>query len=107
MAFIPGIAAGACALGQPLATGRLIDAVTANDSLTMPIVLLTSLFLAEAGLSAVHGFLLARIGEGLVLRLRLNLIGTILRLADPSTTGAGEVTCWRASAPTRRSCVLW
>ena len=80
MAFIPGIAAGACALGQPLATGRLIEAVTANDSLTMPIVLLTSLFLAEAGLSAVHGFLLARIGEGLVLRLRLNLVGTILRL---------------------------
>lgn len=80
LTFVPGLAAGACALAQPLATGKVIDAVSAGNPLTVPIIALVALFVAEATLSSLHGFLLARIGEGFVLRLRRSLVGAILHL---------------------------
>jgi len=80
LALILGGLAAAASLAQPLATARLIDAITADERLLAPLVLLVALFVADTLLSASHGFLLERTGEGAVMRIRLGLVHGLLHM---------------------------
>jgi len=80
LALILGGLAAVASLAQPLATARLIDAITADERLLAPLVLLVALFVADTLLSASHGFLLERTGEGAVMRIRLGLVHGLLHM---------------------------
>lgn len=80
LALVLGILAALCSLGQPLATGRLIEAITDDRRLLGPLALLVGLFLADALLSALHSYALERTGEAAVMRIRLGLVHGLLRM---------------------------
>jgi ABC-type multidrug transport system fused ATPase/permease subunit len=100
-----GIAAG---LAQPLAAREVIEALAADESLTGPLVILSVLVAASAGVLAVHLWVLERTAQRIVLGARRGLAGRVLRLrmseldrlspgdlvarATSDTTLLGEVT---------------
>ncbi|MFW3461200.1 ABC transporter ATP-binding protein [Streptomyces microflavus] len=61
-----------------------VDAFAADRSPVAPLVALTALVLAGACLSAYGRYLMARTGEGVVLRARDQLVGRIMRLKVPA-----------------------
>ncbi|RBL87631.1 ABC transporter ATP-binding protein, partial [Streptomyces cavourensis] len=76
-----GSAAG---LAMPLMAKYAVDAFAADRSPVAPLVALTALVLAGACLSAYGRYLMARTGEGVVLRARDQLVGRIMRLKVPA-----------------------
>ncbi|TLS43715.1 ABC transporter ATP-binding protein [Streptomyces montanus] len=68
----------ALGLLQPLMTMRLIDRVGTGESLVVPVLVLAGLFLAQACVEAMGQYLLDVAGEGVVLRLRKNLVNRLL-----------------------------
>ncbi|MCO1580721.1 ABC transporter ATP-binding protein/permease [Crossiella sp. SN42] len=70
----------ALALAQPLVVRQLIDRAPAELG---GFGLLVALFLGQAVLRAAAHYLLARVGEGVVLDVRLGLVDRVLRLAMP------------------------
>jgi ABC-type multidrug transport system fused ATPase/permease subunit len=80
LALALGVLAALFSLAQPLATARVIEAVTADEPLLGPLALLVATFLGDALLSALHSFVLERAGEGTVMHIRLGLVHGLLRM---------------------------
>ncbi|MFF2535277.1 ABC transporter ATP-binding protein [Streptomyces cyaneofuscatus] len=78
---LTGSAAG---LAMPLMAKYAVDAFAADRSPVTPLIALTALVLAGACLSAYGRYLMARTGEGVVLRARDQLVGRIMRLRVPA-----------------------
>ncbi|MFJ1595118.1 ABC transporter ATP-binding protein [Kitasatospora albolonga] len=78
---LTGSAAG---LAMPLMAKYAVDAFATDRSPVAPLVALTALVLAGACLSAYGRYLMARTGEGVVLRARDQLVGRIMRLKVPA-----------------------
>ncbi|MFF0506888.1 ABC transporter ATP-binding protein [Streptomyces fimicarius] len=78
---LTGSAAG---LAMPLMAKYAVDAFAADRSPVAPLVALTALVLAGACISAYGRYLMARTGEGVVLRARDQLVGRIMRLKVPA-----------------------
>ncbi|GIE88415.1 ABC transporter ATP-binding protein [Actinoplanes regularis] len=70
-------------LAQPLLVRNIIEATGAGRPFTATVIMLVSLFAAQALVQAVAGFVLARAGEHIVLGIRLNLVHHLLRLTMP------------------------
>jgi ABC-type multidrug transport system fused ATPase/permease subunit len=71
---------GLAGLAQPLAAKAVIDALSANEPVLTPIVLLTGLVVGAAVIAAFGTYLLERAAEGVVLVARRGLIYRLLRL---------------------------
>ncbi|MFE7137145.1 ABC transporter ATP-binding protein [Streptomyces sp. NPDC057644] len=71
-------------LAMPLMAKHAVDTFADGRSPAGPLVALTALVLAGACLSAYGSFLMARTGEGVVLRARDQLVGRIMRLKVPA-----------------------
>ncbi|MEU6666532.1 ABC transporter ATP-binding protein [Streptomyces sp. NPDC046727] len=80
LAAVLSLAAAALGLAQPLLARRVVEASGGQQPLWPPLLLLTALFAAEAATGAVGRFLLEWTGEGVVRRLRHDLVGRLLRL---------------------------
>ncbi|HLU45648.1 MAG TPA: ABC transporter ATP-binding protein [Natronosporangium sp.] len=73
-----GLLGTATTLAQPAFVGVLIATVAAGDPVTGPVVILATLFAADALLAALQFYLLGRAGENIVLDLRTTLTGRLL-----------------------------
>jgi ATP-binding cassette subfamily B protein len=71
---------GLAGLAQPLAAKAVIDALSANEPVLTPIILLTGLVVGAAVIAAIGTYLLERAAEGVVLVARRALIHRLLRL---------------------------
>ncbi|MEU2826241.1 ABC transporter ATP-binding protein [Streptomyces bacillaris] len=78
------LAGSAAGLAMPLMAKYTVDAFAADRSPVAPLVALTALVLAGACLSAYGRYLMARTGEGVVLRARDQLVGRMMRLKVPA-----------------------
>ncbi|MBN3932576.1 ABC transporter ATP-binding protein [Streptomyces verrucosisporus] len=67
-------------LAMPLMAKHAVDAFAEGRSPVRPLLLLTLVVLLGALLAAAGGYLMARAGEGAVLRARRRLVGRMLRL---------------------------
>ncbi|HET6211386.1 MAG TPA: ABC transporter ATP-binding protein [Micromonosporaceae bacterium] len=74
------LAGSAVGVGQPLLVRRLIDGASISGA---AIALLAGLFVVQSVIGATGRYLLARTGEGVVLRLRHDLVRHLLRLDMP------------------------
>ena len=83
-AFIGGallsLAGAALALAQPLLVRRVLDSVGQGRPAGSAVVLLVVVVVGAALLGGAQGYLLQRIGEGVVLSARRGLVGHLLRL---------------------------
>jgi ABC-type multidrug transport system fused ATPase/permease subunit len=84
VALVLGALSALAVLAQPLVVSAVLDALTNERSARGPAVLLVLLFIADAGLSGLQGYLLGRTGERLVFDLRRTLVGHLLRLPIPT-----------------------
>lgn len=81
IAFVLGLVAALATVALPLVVRELIQAIQADDgSLTTPILLMAALALGGGVASALSAFMLARVGENMVLDLRSRVIGRVLRM---------------------------
>lgn len=81
--FVAGVvtcAGGVAGLAQPLAAKAVIDALSANEPVLTPILLLTGLVAGGAVIAAFGTYLLERAAEGVVLAARRGLVRRLLRL---------------------------
>ncbi len=78
------LAGSGAGLAMPLMAKHAVDTFADGRSPAGPLVVLTALVLAGACLSAYGSFLMARTGEGVVLRARDQLVGRIMRLKVPA-----------------------
>ncbi|WP_434093536.1 ABC transporter ATP-binding protein [Streptomyces bacillaris] len=78
------LAGSAAGLAMPLMAKYAVDAFAADRSPVASLIALTALVLAGACLSAYGRYLMARTGEGVVLRARDQLVGRIMRLKVPA-----------------------
>lgn len=92
-ALMLGMLAALAALAQPLAVGSILRAVRTGDSVAGPAALLAALFTADAVLSGFQGYILGRIGEGIVFGLRRALVARLLRMpvAEHDRRRAGDL----------------
>lgn len=79
ISIVLGVLGAAASLGQPMVIGEVIKAAGAHTSLLWPVLGVTALFCADAGLSAAQAFLIGRTGEDIVLDVRRSLTGRLLR----------------------------
>ncbi|WEO78731.1 ABC transporter ATP-binding protein [Cryobacterium sp. SO2] len=77
---IVGIASALTSLAQPLVVAQAIESVTAGTSLSSTIWILAGLLIAATVLTGIQQYLLQRIGEGVVLDSRRQLIRRVFRL---------------------------
>ncbi|MFD9892451.1 ABC transporter ATP-binding protein [Amycolatopsis sp. NPDC059027] len=91
--MVLSVASAACTLAMPLIVADLISAVRTDAGLVRPAVLLGVTALGGALAATAASYLLARMGERLVLRLRVRLMAHILRLPlrDVRATGEGDL----------------
>jgi ABC-type multidrug transport system fused ATPase/permease subunit len=75
-----GIASALTSLAQPLVVAQAIESVTAGTSLSSTIWILSGLLIAATILTGIQQYLLQRIGEGVVLHSRRQLIRRVFRL---------------------------
>ncbi|MFJ3599916.1 ABC transporter ATP-binding protein [Streptomyces sp. NPDC090126] len=78
------LAGSGAGLAMPLMAKHAVDTFAEGRSPAAPLVALTALVLAGACLSAYGSYLMARTGEGVVLRARDQLVGRIMRLKVPA-----------------------
>ncbi|OKI48747.1 ABC transporter ATP-binding protein [Streptomyces sp. TSRI0281] len=78
------LAGSGAGLVMPLMAKYAVDAFAEGGSPAAPLITLTAVVLAGACLSATGRYLMARTGEGVVLRARNQLVGRILRLKVPA-----------------------
>ncbi|MFS0692733.1 ABC transporter ATP-binding protein [Streptomyces nitrosporeus] len=83
-AGVLSLAGSGAGLAMPLMAKYTVEAFAEGGSPAGPLVALTAVVLAGAFLSAAGRFLMARTGEGVVLRARDRLVGHILRLRVPA-----------------------
>lgn len=87
LAIVLGAVAAIAALGQPLAVGALVSAITSQADLTPYVLVLSGLFLLDAGLGAAQGYVVGRSGESTVLRIRTTLASMLVRSTVASHRG--------------------
>ncbi len=75
-----GLLGSAAALAQPLVAKMVIDALSRGQTLVAPLLVLTGLVIAGAGISAAGRYVLERTAENVVLTARVRLISRMLRL---------------------------
>lgn len=75
-----GLVGSAAALAQPLVAKAVIDTLSQRQSLVRPLLVLTSLVIISASISAAGRYVLERTAENVVLTTRAQLISHILRL---------------------------
>ncbi|WP_137990451.1 ABC transporter ATP-binding protein [Streptomyces vilmorinianum] len=80
LAVLLTVSASALGLAQPLVVRQLIEAAGAGAAVAPGVTLLAGLFVAQTGVQCLAQYVLARTGEGVVLGIRLDLIGHLLRL---------------------------
>ena len=80
VAAVLGLIGAAAGLAQPLAAREVIEALSADESLTGPIVILSALVAASAFVVAAHLWVLERTAQRIVLHARRGLTGRVLRL---------------------------
>jgi ABC-type multidrug transport system fused ATPase/permease subunit len=78
------LTASALRMGQPLAARHVIDAAGHDAIPWLTVGLLFVLFVSEAVVGGIGRYVLGRTSEGIVLRVRMNLIDQLLRLAAPA-----------------------
>ncbi|GAB2934679.1 ABC transporter ATP-binding protein [Streptomyces sundarbansensis] len=78
------LAGSGAGLAMPLMAKHAVDTFAEGRSPAAPLVALTALVLAGACLSAYGSYLMARTGEGVVLRARDQLVRRIMRLKVPA-----------------------
>jgi ATP-binding cassette subfamily B protein len=71
---------GATSLAQPLMARYVIDALGAGDPVLRPVLALTAVILSGAVIGALGAFILERTGQGIVLDVRRDLVGALVRL---------------------------
>ncbi|MDN3259516.1 ABC transporter ATP-binding protein [Streptomyces sp. CSDS2] len=74
------VIASGLGLAQPLLAGAVIDRVRTGGALAGPVAVLLGLFAAQTVVDTLGRYLLERAGENVVLRLRRQLVGHLLRL---------------------------
>lgn len=74
-----GMVGAAASLAQPLVIGNMIEAVEDRASIAWPLVLVGLLFVADAGLAALHAYVIGRAGSNIVFDLRRGLVARLLR----------------------------
>ena len=67
------LGAGATGLALPLVARELIDGLATGGPVAGPVLFLTGLVIANAGIGAVGGYVLRRTAESVVLTARLGL----------------------------------
>ncbi|MCT7352461.1 ABC transporter ATP-binding protein/permease [Streptomyces sp. 15-116A] len=102
-----GLAGAAATLAQPWMLGRLIEAVSRDESLAWPLTLIALFFLADAALSAGHAYAIGRAGENIVYDTRRTLGGRLLRsrIPDFSRLQLGDVFA-RTVSDTSIACLV-
>nr|WP_267132849.1 ABC transporter ATP-binding protein [Streptomyces cyaneochromogenes] len=83
LAVLLTLGASALSLAQPLLVKRVIEATGSGGVTGLALVLLVVVFLAQALVQGLAQYVLVRTGEGVVLGIRLGLIGHVLRLPIP------------------------
>ncbi|MEU6858885.1 ABC transporter ATP-binding protein [Glycomyces sp. NPDC046736] len=73
-------AGGVVGLVQPLIAMDVIDTLSANESLTRPLLYLTAVVVIGGALSALGPYLMQIAGQNVVLTVRRQLIGRLIRL---------------------------
>jgi ATP-binding cassette subfamily B protein len=93
LAIVLSILASAASLAQPLLVGVVIGDVQAGRSLGGTVWLIVGLVLVSAVLGAGQHYLLQRMGEGVVLSTRRQLVARLLRLpiAEFDTRRTGDL----------------
>nr|WP_236567907.1 MULTISPECIES: ABC transporter ATP-binding protein [unclassified Nocardiopsis] len=71
---------GLTSLAQPLLAKYVIDALGAGESVLGPVLALTGVIVCGAVIGALGAFLLERTGQSVVLGVRRNLVGALVRL---------------------------
>lgn len=93
VAFVLGLVAAVATTSLPLVVRELIQAIQSDDGgLTQWILLMAAIALGGGIASAFSAFMLARIGERMVLDLRTRIIGRALRLPLRSIRQEGPGT---------------
>lgn len=77
---ILGLVGSAAGLAQPLVAKAVIDALSQQQSLVGPLLVLTGLVITGAVISAAGKYVLERTAENVVLAARVQLISRLLRL---------------------------
>ncbi|MFC7513044.1 ABC transporter transmembrane domain-containing protein [Streptomyces thermocarboxydus] len=106
-ALILSLAATAATLAIPWLVRDLIEVLGRQESVVGVLVWMVPLALGAAAASSLSGYLLARTGERLVLRLRSRVMEHSLRLPLSDVRAAGRATSSPASPRTRCSCARW
>ncbi|MFG3281574.1 ABC transporter ATP-binding protein [Streptomyces sp. NPDC048111] len=74
------VTASGLGLAQPLLAGAVIERVRTGGGLTGPVAVLLGLFAAQTVVDTLGRYLLERAGENVVLRMRRQIVGHLLRL---------------------------
>ncbi|MFF1512153.1 ABC transporter ATP-binding protein [Streptomyces sp. NPDC058326] len=80
LAVLLTLGASALGLAQPLLVKEVIEATSSGSPIGFLVVLLVTLFLAQALVQGFAQYVLTRTGEGIVLGVRLGLVEHVLRL---------------------------
>ncbi|MTE19567.1 ATP-binding cassette domain-containing protein [Streptomyces sp. TRM43335] len=78
-----GLVGAAATLAQPWMLGRLIEAVSRQESIAWPITFIALFFVADAALGAGHSYAIGRAGENIAFDARRILGGRLLRSQIP------------------------
>ena len=107
IAGLLAVVATVATLAVPLAVKDIIVAFGQEKSVTRPAVLMGVAVLGGAAASAVSGYLLARIGEHMILRVRRRIMDHTLQLPLSTVRSHGTGNLASASPPTRCCCAPW
>jgi len=80
LAIVLSVLGAAASLAQPILVGLVIARVQGGETLGPLVWVLVAMVVLAAGLSAVQHYLLQRMGEGVVLSTRRQLLARLLRL---------------------------
>ncbi|MFP8884600.1 ABC transporter ATP-binding protein [Streptomyces mangrovi] len=78
-----GLVGAAATLAQPWMLGRLIEAVSREESIAWPITFIALFFVVDAALGAGHAYAIGRAGENIAFDARRVLGGRLLRSQIP------------------------
>ncbi|EMF57990.1 MULTISPECIES: ABC transporter ATP-binding protein [Streptomyces] len=93
LGVVLGLIGSATSLAQPAIIGQLVAAVEQRRSVTVPILIGATLFLADAALNALHAYVIGLAGENIIYDIRSTLASRLLRsrLREYSNWHQGDV----------------